>query len=90
VLFGTDWQTLPRTFAVRQERELQIPLSDGKRLVGNLFRPDTDDPAPVLLSIHPYHNGASGKSVGLRVEGQPAAVEVDGGLEVLVVAVATG
>ena len=90
MLFGTDWQTSPRTFAVRQERELQIPLSDGKRLVGTMFRLDTDDPAPVLLSIHPYHNGASGKSVGLRVEGQPAAVEVDGGLEVLAVAVATG
>ncbi|MGZ8801975.1 MAG: integrase catalytic domain-containing protein, partial [Mycobacterium sp.] len=35
-------------------------------------------------------NGSSGKSVGLWVELQPAEVEVDGGLEVLAVAVAAG
>ena len=34
--------------------------------------------------------GSSGKSVGLWVELQPAEVEVDGGLEVLAVAVAAG
>ena len=55
-MFGTDWQTSPRTFGVRQERDFRIPLSDGNRLVGTMFRPDTDDPVPVLLSMHPYNN----------------------------------
>jgi predicted acyl esterase len=55
-MFGTDWQTSRRTFGVRQERDFRIPLSDGNRLVGTMFRPDTDDPVPVLLSMHPYNN----------------------------------
>jgi hypothetical protein len=42
--------------------------------------------APVPPSI--FISGASGKSVGLRVEVEAATVEVDGGLEVVPVAVA--
>ncbi len=38
----------------------------------------------------PLLNGSSGKSVGLWVELQPSEVEVDGGFEVLAVAVAAG
>jgi catechol 2,3-dioxygenase-like lactoylglutathione lyase family enzyme len=42
----------------------------------------------VVLEGTPSIIGASGKSVGLRVEVEAAAVEVDGGLEVVPVAVA--
>ncbi|HVB14543.1 MAG TPA: CocE/NonD family hydrolase [Candidatus Dormibacteraeota bacterium] len=55
-MFGVDWQVSPRRFGVRQEPNFQIPLADGNRLVGNLFRPDTDRPVPVLLSMHAYNN----------------------------------
>ena len=51
--------------------------------------------SPKSLSINVINNyrrklGSSGKSVGLWVELEPAAVEVDGGLEVFPVAVAAG
>ena len=55
-MFGTTWQTSPRRFGVRRERGFQIPLGDGNRLVGDLFRPDTDEKVPMLLSVHPYNN----------------------------------
>lgn len=55
-MFGPDWQTSPRAFGVRQQANFAIPLSDGNRLLGTLFRPDTDQPVPVLLSLHPYNN----------------------------------
>ncbi|HUY56315.1 MAG TPA: CocE/NonD family hydrolase [Candidatus Micrarchaeaceae archaeon] len=55
-MFGTDWQTSPRRFEVRQERRFEIPLRDGNRLVGDLFRPETEAPVPMLLSMHAYNN----------------------------------
>ena len=55
-MFGTDWQTSPRRFGVRRVPGFEIPLPDGNRLVGNLFRPDTEEPVPMLLSVHPYNN----------------------------------
>ncbi|MGH7642889.1 MAG: CocE/NonD family hydrolase [Candidatus Dormibacteria bacterium] len=55
-MFGTNWQTSSRRFAVREVRGFSIPLSDGEQLVGTLFRPDTAQPVPALLSVHPYNN----------------------------------
>ena len=46
----------------------------------------TQDNHKIVRTSVPYKIGASGKSVGLRVELKPAAVEVDGRLEVLPVA----
>ena len=55
-MFATDWSLSPRRFGVRVERDFAIRGAGGDRLVGDLFRPDTDEPVPVLLSFHAYNN----------------------------------
>lgn len=55
-LFGPDWQTSPRRFEVVVERDVAIPVADGVELVGDLFRPDTDEPVPCIAGFHPYNN----------------------------------
>jgi putative CocE/NonD family hydrolase len=40
--------------AVRVDRDLVIPLADGTRLAADLYRPDTPEPVPVLVSCYPY------------------------------------
>ncbi|MGH3200293.1 MAG: CocE/NonD family hydrolase [Streptosporangiaceae bacterium] len=56
MVFGRDWATSPRRFRVTVDRDVRIPLSDGAVLVGDLFRPDTDEPVPVIAGFHPYNN----------------------------------
>lgn len=55
-MFGTDWSLSPRRHGVRVERGFAIPVAGGERLVGDLFRPDTDERVPALLSFHAYNN----------------------------------
>ena len=55
-MYGSDWRTSPRRFEVVVERDVAIPLSSGDELVGDLFRPDTDEPVPVVAGFHPYNN----------------------------------
>jgi putative CocE/NonD family hydrolase len=42
------------TTAVIEERDVLIPMRDGVRLATDIWRPDTDRPAPVLVSRTPY------------------------------------
>ena len=55
-MYGTNWQTSARAYDVVVERDVAIPLSTGDELVGDLFRPATDDPVPVVAGFHPYNN----------------------------------
>ncbi len=55
-MFGPDWATSPRRYRVRADRDVRIPLPDGTILVGDVFRPDTADPVPVIAGFHPYNN----------------------------------
>lgn len=54
-MFGTDWRTSERAHDVEVERGFSIPVGDGVELVGDLFRPDTDDPVPAILSASCYN-----------------------------------
>jgi predicted acyl esterase len=40
--------------SVRVDRDLVIPLADGTRLAGDLYRPAATGPVPVLVSYYPY------------------------------------
>jgi hypothetical protein len=55
-MFGRDWATSPRRYSVLAERDVRIPLPDGTVLVGDVFRPDTSKPVPVIAGFHPYNN----------------------------------
>lgn len=55
-MFGVDWQLSKRRFQVHREDGFAVPLRDGNRLVGTLFRPATEEPVPLLLSVHAYNN----------------------------------
>ena len=55
-MFGPDWATSPRRFGVTVDRDTAIPMPDGTVLVGDVFRPDTDEPVPVIAGFHPYNN----------------------------------
>ena len=39
------------------ERDVSIPMDDGLELKSDLFRPDTDDPVPVVMTSGPYGKG---------------------------------
>lgn len=56
MVFGPDWATSPRQFGVLVDRDVRIPLPDGAALVGDVFRPDTDRPVPLIAGFHPYNN----------------------------------
>jgi predicted acyl esterase len=55
-MFGPDWATSAREFTVTAHRDVSIPLPDGTVLVGDVFRPDTSEPVPVIAGFHPYNN----------------------------------
>jgi predicted acyl esterase len=54
-MFGKDWRASPAAHDVFVEQDFQIPVDDEITLVGNLFRPDTEDPTPLLAGFHPYN-----------------------------------
>ncbi len=55
-MFGRDWATSPRRFTVAVDRDVAIPMPDGTVLVGDIFRPETDERVPVVAGFHPYNN----------------------------------
>ena len=54
-MFGKDWQTSEPVFEVTVERDVAIPVDDDVELVGDVFRPDTEEPVPVILSASAYN-----------------------------------
>ena len=60
-MFGVNWKTSARKYNLIIEKDVWIPMSDGTRLNNNLWKPDTDEKVPVVLSMHCYHaEGQSG------------------------------
>ncbi len=55
-MFGKNWALSPRAYAVTVQEDFVIPLQDGTRLVGVLYRPQTSDPVPLIVGFHPYPN----------------------------------
>jgi hypothetical protein len=41
-------------YDVRIERNIRIPMRDGKTLSADLIRPDAEGPFPILIEYHPY------------------------------------
>lgn len=39
---------------VRFDRDIEIRMPDGVRLMANVFRPAVDRPCPVVMSVTPY------------------------------------
>jgi uncharacterized protein len=47
------------------DRNVAVPMRDGVRLAADIYRPDTDNPVPVLLQRTPYGKGFSGTGFAL-------------------------
>ena len=47
---------IPAEYSVRMERDVRIPMRDGKSLSADLTRPDVADDRrfPILIEYHPY------------------------------------
>jgi len=54
-MFGRHWKSSARRYGVISETDVAIPMRDGVRLIGNLWRPATDARCPVVLGVHGYH-----------------------------------
>src|SRR3972149_1867704 len=54
-VFGRKWKASPRQYGVIARADVKIPLRDGIKLNGNLWRPDGAGKFPVVLGVHPYH-----------------------------------
>ncbi|HEY7136090.1 MAG TPA: CocE/NonD family hydrolase [Acidimicrobiia bacterium] len=44
----------PPPVGARFERDVEVPVRDGTILRANVFRPDDDQPVPVIVCAHPY------------------------------------
>jgi len=53
-MFTLRWQTSPRQYGVTVDTDVQISLSDGVALDGDVFRPAARGRFPALLSVHAY------------------------------------
>ncbi len=51
---GADPVVIEPTYRVRIERNVRIPMRDGKYLSADLIRPDAKGRFPVLIEYHPY------------------------------------
>lgn len=56
----------PERFEVDESRGTLVPMRDGVRLSIDLFRPKTDEPRPVLVSLIPYSNNSPGWAARAR------------------------
>jgi uncharacterized protein len=70
MVFGRDWATSPRRYAVAVYRDVRIPSPDGTVLVGDIFRPDTSDRVDYGRTDVPGYFGACWGLHGLHL---PAA-----------------
>ena len=53
-MFTTRWQTSPRKYGIRIERDVAIPVRDGVTLDSDIFRPAAEGKFPALLAVHAY------------------------------------
>ena len=57
-IFGTTWKGAARRYGVVSERDVRVPMPDGVELSCDIWRPDTEERIPAILSFHPYHQQA--------------------------------
>jgi len=57
-MFGPKWKASARKYGVVAEKDKKLALSDGTNLNFNLWRPDTAEKVPAILSFHCYHSEA--------------------------------
>jgi uncharacterized protein len=55
-MFGVKWKASERKYDYEVERDVKIPLSDGVKLNCNIWKPDTKEKFPAILSAHCYHS----------------------------------
>lgn len=79
-MFSQKWQTSPRQYGVKVERNLRIPIGKGLDLGADLFRPDAPGRFPALLMISPYDRAQ--QSMEMIPEFFPGHREDRGSLEV--------
>lgn len=53
-MYGQGWATSARRYRMRVDEHVEIPVSAGHHLVANVYRPESDERFPVILSPHPY------------------------------------
>jgi predicted acyl esterase len=51
----TDYRAQPNYHGLIAERDVMVPMRDGKGLCVDIFRPDTQERLPVLLAMSPYN-----------------------------------
>ena len=49
-----NWKTSERKYRVREERDFNIPVSDGTKLNSYLYRPDAEGKFPAILGVCAY------------------------------------
>jgi predicted acyl esterase len=57
-VFSKTWQTSPRKYGIRIERDVAIPVREGVTLDSDIFRPDAPGKFPALLAVHAYSKAA--------------------------------
>ena len=57
-MYGTTWKTSARKYGVLVQSDVRIPMRDGIELSAEIFRPDTTESCPAILSIHCYSQAA--------------------------------
>ena len=58
-------------YAMKEEREVLIPMRDGVRLRADLFRPEAEGRFPTLLAMSPYGKGVQSLPVATQPPGTP-------------------
>jgi putative CocE/NonD family hydrolase len=54
-MFSTKWRSSERKYGVIIEEDVKIPMPDGVKLSCDVFRPDSNEKFPTILSVHCYH-----------------------------------
>ena len=54
-MFSKKWETSKRKYQAVHEPEVAIPVSAGFTLDSDVFRPDSDERFPVILSVFPFY-----------------------------------
>lgn len=54
-MFSPSWKASARQYNYVVERDVKIEMPDGVKLSADIWRPDTDEKCPAILSFHCYH-----------------------------------
>jgi predicted acyl esterase len=53
-MFTKNWSTSARTFKIKIERNVDIPVGNGISMKADIYRPDAEGQFPVILAASPY------------------------------------